>query len=648
MNAFTAAATVVAAERHPFLKRAARAIAKGDLQKARTLCERVLERTPGSAQARFVLAVVAWSGEDWATATGLAVEALDLDSSLREAADIAAIGYGLAGDLTNCVYFGKLGATMTERSELAALLPPSLPKLPRVLCEIVEQPLLVRGLRLLAAADYVPAEHWLRQHLAFHPGSRDAYIGIALALLGQGSIRAAIDLLRAARHRFADDAEIATLLGNALTAFGRFDEASGCHLWAVSRVPGDPAVEAAWIVGQLADPAKAPAELAARVGEWGERHGRSGSAPAAVRNAAADRLSVGLIIADTGASAFANGVARILACRDQRRFRVVGFGCRGLASARNSSFQPAVDRWSDIADSDVLTFGAMVRSEHIDILVGLAGFAAPHLLAAFGERLAPCQIAWLGTPYGTGLAAVDYLLTDRFIDPEGEEADLCRETLAYLHLGCVPIFASIPDEARRASGVEEGGLTLAADVTLADLDPETIACWAEILGRLPAATLLLRDHDFHDPQTASELIGRFGNYGIADRIDIIGAPSAQALFAEADIALMPLHSPAPEVVMAAIQAGIAPVCPAGYGRHRRMAGSVLHHLGLGADTLAAGAAAYVARVVQWAQVPDPRASFHAAFAKGLEHCEAGDPRSRARDLETAFERMWRETRARQH
>lgn len=641
-------ATVPPPQPDPFLARTGRAIARGDLQKAGALCDRALEKNPGSAEACFVRAVVAWSGDDWAQATASALEALDCDPTLREAADIAAIGYGLAGDLINCVYFGKLGATMTARSELAALLPPSLPVLPRVMCEISEQPLLARGVHHLAAGEHASAEHWLRQHLAFFPDSRDAYVGIALALMGQGSIRAAIDLLRAARHLFRDDTEIATVLGKALTAFGRFGEASACHRWAVDRTPQDAAAEAAWLADLLSDPAREPAELAARVRAWGERHGRSGFAPVAARPAASDRLSIGLLIADAGSRADASGAARIFACRDEQRFRVVGFGWDGLATDRNSDFQAAVDRWHDVADCDALTFGAMVRSEHIDILVSVAGFSAPDLLAAFGERLAPCQVAWLGSAYGTGLAAMDWLLTDRFVDAAPDEAGLWRETLEPLDLGCVPIFTAIADGMPPAACGAGGGLTLAADATLADLDAETIACWAEILGRLPGATLLLRDHDFRDPQTVSELIGRFGTFGISDRIDVVSAPSAEMLFAQADVALMPLHSAAPEAIAAAIGAGVPPVCPAGRGRHRRMAGSVLHHLGLGDETLAEGAAAYVARAVHWAQAPDPRASFAALLASRKDRREALDPRRRARDLEAAFERMWRETLARQH
>jgi tetratricopeptide (TPR) repeat protein len=249
--------------RDRFLSRVGRALEKRDLDRARALGESLVAKDPGSSEARFALALVALLTDDLASAAALAVQAFEADPNIRETADLAAVVHGLAGDLTTAIYFGKLAAVLPASPRLAALLPPSLPTFARVLCEISERPLLERGSRALAAGAWSAAEHWLRQHLAFEPHCREAQVRLALCLLSQGRAPAATDVLRAARHQLPADAEIASLLGRALTASGRFAEAAVCHRHATSQAPHDPAVHAAALVDALADPACNPGDAAA-------------------------------------------------------------------------------------------------------------------------------------------------------------------------------------------------------------------------------------------------------------------------------------------------------------------------------------------------------------------------------------------------
>jgi protein O-GlcNAc transferase len=202
-----------------------------------------------------------------------------------------------------------------------------------------------------------------------------------------------------------------------------------------------------------------------------------------------------------------------------------------------------------------------------------------------------------------------------------------------------------PPGAIRCTGRERSqpGVDFAADATLADLDAATVALWAEILHRVPGSKLMLRDRAFRHPETLAELIDRFGNFGIADRVDIVTADSAEALFAEADVALLPLPYPQPATVAAALAAGIPSVCLAGEGRHRRLAASLIHHLGLGVGAIAEGTEEYARLAARLAADADARSTFRASLGERLAASEAADPRARARDLQAALERMWRET-----
>jgi hypothetical protein len=52
------------------------------------------------------------------------------------------------------------------------------------------------------------------------------------------------------------------------------------------------------------------------------------------------------------------------------------------------------------------------------LLAAFAGHTANNRLGVCAMRAAPVQVTWIGYPNSTGLAAVDYRLTDAICDPD--------------------------------------------------------------------------------------------------------------------------------------------------------------------------------------------------------------------------------------
>jgi len=607
----------------------------------RELCEEVLGDFPECPEALFVLALGSVRDLDLAGAASLADRALAIDPNVQEYADLLAVVHGLAGDLNTSVYYAKLATTIPSSQRLRDCMSSKVPSFARVLQTISEKPLFLRAAQAMVEGAWSDAEHWLRQHLAFEPNSREAYVALGACLLAQGTPRAAVEALRAGQHQLPPDPDIASLLGKALGALGRFEESEACHRWARAQAPSDAAINAAPLVQRLSDPRTEVDQITAAFREWGNRFGLRSDTAQEIPMAPEDRpLTIGYLVAGCGGSDQVRAVSDILAYRDSRRFAAVGFGNGSLDNVANAPFQKCVDRWQDLSGCDPLTLAAMVRAEGVDILVDLAGFSAPNLLIALGMRMAPCQVAWLDSPCGTGLAAMDFLLTDKFVDPDTSGGGRYAEWLAYLDLGSVVAVPSEPPDG--AVGTDDSAtITFAADATLMELNPVTVEYWAHILHAVPQSVLILRDHDFRDPENLAHLIGLFGDFGLAHRVDVVSEPSRGAFFREADVCLLPVPYPAPQLAMDALSAGVPVVCPAGKGRQTRLAASLLVHLELDEPMVAESGDDYVALAVEWAADGDRRKSFRATIGERLKRAGALDPNVRARDLEATYEEMWK-------
>jgi predicted O-linked N-acetylglucosamine transferase (SPINDLY family) len=133
-----------------------------------------------------------------------------------------------------------------------------------------------------------------------------------------------------------------------------------------------------------------------------------------------------------------------------------------------------------------LALAQQIRTDGIDVLVDLAGHTVGNRLAAFAMRPAPVQATWIGYPNTTGLAAMDFRLTDAVSDPPGAEA-FCTERLIRLPHGF--LCYQPPNDAPLPRTPQNRPLTFASFNAVPKYSDGCIAAWSAILQRLPAARL---------------------------------------------------------------------------------------------------------------------------------------------------------------
>ena len=105
---------------------------------------------------------------------------------------------------------------------------------------------------------------------------------------------------------------------------------------------------------------------------------------------------------------------------------------------------------------------------------------------AFTRKPAPVQVAWLAYPGTTGLAAMDYRLTDPYLDPPGEHDDWYSETSirlpdtfwCYDPLTAGPAPGPLP-------ALASGYVTFGSLNNFCKVNPAVLDLWARVLAAVP-------------------------------------------------------------------------------------------------------------------------------------------------------------------
>jgi protein O-GlcNAc transferase len=287
-----------------------------------------------------------------------------------------------------------------------------------------------------------------------------------------------------------------------------------------------------------------PEEIFATTREWGARFSLEypASAPSTVLPSAdhPERLRVGFVSGDFRTHSVAHFFEPILSARDRGAFTYVLYNNFHLQDAVTERLRSNADDWRDVwrLTDDALI--ELIRTDRIDILVDLSGHTLSNRLAVFARRAAPVQVSYLGYPASTGLATMDYRITDAVTDPPVPADDWHCERLLRMpdSQWCFRPFGT-PAPPGPLPAREAGFVTFGSFNNLTKASDTLLRCWVQILVKLPTAHLRLTR--VRSAQRAAEIIALFGQSGVApERIECVvyaNEPPYGEQFAGVDIAL---------------------------------------------------------------------------------------------------------------
>ena len=287
---------------------------------------------------------------------------------------------------------------------------------------------------------------------------------------------------------------------------------------------------------------------------------------------------------------------------DPESFEIVCLGRRALPDPIAARFAAVAAEWHETDTQDDLTLAASSRTLGIDILIDLGGYGDAGRLPACAHRLAPVQFKWVGMQnHSTGVSEVDFFLTDGWETPVGFEK-FYSERLLRLPDGYVcyspPSYA--PDVAVLPAA-HSAIFTFGCFNNLAKITPQVIEAWSAILRRIPNARLVLKTHQFAEPEVVAEIRAAFAGHGIAPgRLDLRGASGHRAFLGEyndIDIVLDPFPYSGGLTTCEALWMGVPTITLPGETFASRHSLSHLSNVGLG-DWVAADIPLYIEMAVE--------------------------------------------------
>jgi protein O-GlcNAc transferase len=438
------------------------------------------------------------------------------------------------------------------------------------------------------------------------------------------------------------------LLGDQYCALGRIDEGVARFDAVLRAQPDNVMIQSSRLFVLNYAECLTPQQLADEHRRWGQAH-EARLAPVRWvhrRPAGHRRLRIAYVSPDLRDHAVAFFLAPLLRAHDRERFDICCFHTvtrsEDPVSAR---LRQLAGEWTHLPDATEADVAAAIHAAGIDIAVDLAGHSSSSRLVAFARKPAPIQAAWLGYLNTTGLASVDYRITDGYLDPPGMTEALHTETLWRLpNQACFDPGPDTPEVGPlpAASGAP---FTFGAVNQWSKVTDAMKGTWARILQRVPDSRLVLVARGARNPRLAALIRGQFVAHGARpEQLELLDAQPNRAfleLFHRIDVALDTFPYGGGTTTLHSLWMGVPVVTLAGRTPMSRNAIGPLTELGL-ADLIASTPEGYVDIAAGLAAQTGRLRALRAELRPRLQNSPMMDAGRFARSLEHAYLSMWGE------
>ena len=330
---------------------------------------------------------------------------------------------------------------------------------------------------------------------------------------------------------------------NVLLERGEHAAARAGFAAALALRPDDPVAASNKLNCDIEARASAPAGLFEDYLEWGRRFADPLAAEIPVHDNVPDpqrKLRIGYVSPDFRKHAMGYFLEPLIEFHNTDAFEVYCYSNWPRPDTMTERFKSLAHEWRDIASVSNADVARQIVDDRIDLLVDLAGHSSDNRLLIFARKPAPLQFTYLGYPNTTGVAAIDYRITDGLADPPGMTEANYVETLLRLpdSMWCYRAPEYMP-EVGPLPVVAAGHVTFGSFNGFMKVNEGVIDVWAKLLNTVPGSRLLVITVALG--QTQARLRAAFAERGVdAGRLELhpkVSVDDYLALRNRVDIAL---------------------------------------------------------------------------------------------------------------
>ena len=509
------------------------------------------------------------------------------------------------------------------------------------------------GLSLTMAGRTDDALAHYQEVMRQEPGNVAVAVNFGNLLKDLARLDEAIEMYRTALKYEPGDYTVLNNLGVALKDNGDIDAGLDCFRRSLALNPNRAEVRSNLIFTSFFCPATSQAEIAEEMRRWNTIHAlplRREWQPHPNDPSPDRRLRIGYVSPDLRDHVVGRTMLPCFEAHDRERFELFCYSGTTVADAITNRYRALSTGWCDTAHLSEQQLAEQIRRDRIDILVDLALHTAFNRLLTFARKPAPVEIAWLGYPGATGLEAIDYRITDSFLDPVSQDnAGSFEEPIRLPDAWCCFQPPEHSPDVSALPAASQGFITFGSFNNFSKFNERVFGLWAQIMAEVKNSRLLLVVKGRHQDGTRRF----FESRGIsADRVEFLpyyaSAPAADGTpqpppyllrYHRTDIALDPFPYNGMTTTCDALWMGVPVIALTGATTLGRASFSLLSNIGM-PELSAPSETEYVRLATELARAIPLLTELRATLRDRVKNSPLLDAPRFARNLEAAYRQAW--------
>ena len=360
------------------------------------------------------------------------------------------------------------------------------------------------------------------------------------------------------------------------------------------------------------------------------------------------RVRVGYVSPDFRNHVVARNTLPLLKLRNRERFEVFCYSNVQHPDSWTRKFIESADQFRDILKLDDAKAANLVRADGIDLLVDLSLHTPASRLLLMARKPAPVQVTFAGYPGGIGMEAIDWRLTDPYLDPPGEtDGDYVEKSYrlpdSFWCYDREGMECQIDQDPAPLPALTNGFVTFGCLNNFCKVNEGTLDLWARVMNSLSNSRLLLMTPPSNARQRVQDRLARYGIS--AERIEFVSYQKRVdylAQFNRIDLGLDTLPYNGHTTSLDALWMGVPVISCVGRTVMGRAGFSQLSNLKL-TELVARNDDQFVAIARDWASNLDKLADLRRSLRQRMLASPLMDSQRFVRNIESAYEEILKGT-----